>query len=182
MIIYLDMDGVLVDLMHGWLPYLNELTGRNLKEEDIDMWGLEKVYDLPFSKIRKPLHRKGFWEELPPYPGAVEFVETLDNMGHTVYIATAPFPSDVCMWGKKLWVEEHLPFLAPTRINILHDKHLLRGDMMVDDKPENLIQFKGNRILFHQPWNLNLTTGLMESCFTRVFGYSDILALLNVPY
>jgi 5'-nucleotidase len=180
--IFLDMDGVLVDLMHGWLPYLNEISGKNLTEKDVDMWGLEKVYDMPFSKIRKPLHREGFWEELPPYDGAVEFVEALDNAGHEVYIATAPFPSDVCMWGKKMWVENHLHFLAPSRLILAHDKFLLRGDMLVDDKPENLLQFRGGRILFNQPWNINLPTGLMESWFTRVSGYSDILALTGIPY
>ena len=52
--IYLDMDGVLADLMHGWMPYLNRLTGKNLKVEDVDMWGLEKVYGVSFAKIRKP--------------------------------------------------------------------------------------------------------------------------------
>lgn len=180
--IFIDMDGVLVDLMHGWLPYLNELTGRNLKAEDVNMWGLEEVYNIPFSKIRKPLHRPGFWEELPPYPGAPFFVEELENMGHTVYIATAPFPSDVCMWGKKMWVENHLPFLPPSRLCILHDKHLLDGDMLIDDKPENLTAFSGMRVLFNQPWNKTLNTGILESWFIRVTTYSDVLAMLGLEY
>lgn len=180
--IYLDMDGVLVDLMHGWLPWLNEKSGLDLTSADVDMWGLEKVYPLPFSTIRRPLHKKGFWEGLPPYEGAVSFVQVLDAMGHEVYLATAPFPSDVCMWGKKTWFEHHLDFLPPSRLIIVHDKHVLRGDMLVDDKPENLLQFRGDRVLFNQPWNLNLTTGIMESWFTRVYGYSDILALLGKSY
>ena len=182
MIIYLDMDGVLVNLMHGWLPYLNELTGKNLVVEDLDMWGLENVYDLPFSKIRKPLHREGFWENLPPYDGAVEFVQTLDDMGHTVYIATAPFPSSVCAWGKKQWFEEHLYFLSHTRLILIHDKHRLAGDMMVDDKPENLLAFNGKGVIFNQPWNQDLNTGLLESWFIRVNTYSDILAMLGQEY
>jgi 5'(3')-deoxyribonucleotidase len=180
--IYLDMDGVLVDLLAGWLPYLNEITGKNLEQEDVNMWGLEDVYGIPFSKIRKPLHRPGFWEDLPPYTGAAFFVETLEEMGHDVYIATTPFPSDNCAWGKKMWVEKHLPFLAPTRIVLIHDKHLLRGDMLVDDKPENLVAFQGHRVLFNQPWNQSLKTGIIEQWFTRVSTYSDILATLGLQY
>jgi 5'(3')-deoxyribonucleotidase len=180
--IYLDMDGVLADLTSGWIPYLNEMSGKNLTVNEVDMWGIEKVYDIPFSEARKPLHQPGFWEGLPAYPGVSEFVETLDNMGHEVYIATSPFPSSVCAWGKKMWVKEHLPFLAPSRVILIHDKHLLRGDMLVDDKPENLVAFQGHRMLFNQPWNQTLNTGIMESWFTRVTTYSDILALLGMQY
>jgi 5'(3')-deoxyribonucleotidase len=175
--IFLDMDGVIVDLMAGWMPYLNLTTGKDLKVEDVNMWGLEKVYGIPFSKIRKPLHRASFWEDLPPYPGAVEFVRELHNSGHEVYISTAPFPSDKCMWGKKMWVEDHLPFLPASRLCILHDKHLLQGDMMVDDKPENLAKFEGLRVIFSQPWNLKLNPGMMESWFWRVGNYTQILML-----
>jgi 5'(3')-deoxyribonucleotidase len=181
-IIYLDMDGVLVDLTNGWLPYLNEVSGKNIAPEDVDMWGIEKVFDIPFSKARKPLHRPGFWEDLPPYPKAVEFVETLDMMGHMVYIATTPFPSEVCAWGKKQWCENHLPFLAPNRLILIHDKFRLHGDMLVDDKPENLVPFRGTRVLFNQPWNKTLTTGLLEQWFIRVSTYSDILAMLGQEY
>jgi 5'(3')-deoxyribonucleotidase len=180
--IFLDMDGVLADLLASWLPYLNEITGKNLEDKDVNMWGLEDVYDIPFSKIRKPLHRPGFWEGLPPYPGAADFVETLDGMGHDVYIATTPFPSDVCAWGKKMWLEEHMPFLPYSRLILIHDKHLLQGDMLVDDKPENLVAFRGHRVLFNRPWNKTLNTGIMESWLTRVSTYSDILALLGLQY
>jgi len=175
--IYLDMDGVLADLMAGWMPYLNEVSGRNLAVEDVDMWGIEHVYGIPFSKARKPLHREGFWEGLPPYPGAVAFVKRLDQLGHMVYIATAPFPSDKCMWGKKMWFENHLRFLPPSRLIILHDKHLLRGDMLVDDKPENLTKFPGLRVLFNQPWNRTLNKGLMESWYIRVSSFKEVVSI-----
>jgi 5'(3')-deoxyribonucleotidase len=180
--IYLDMDGVLVDLMAGWMPYLNEVSGKDVKIEDVNMWGIESVYDIPFVVARKPLDEPGFWEGLPPYHGAVNFVETLEEMGHDVYIASTPFPSWVCMWGKRMWVEEHLTFLPPTRLCLIHDKHLLRGDMLVDDKPENLVAFQGLRVLFNQPWNQNLSTGIIEAWFTRVSTYSDILATLGLQY
>lgn len=180
--LFIDMDGVLVDLMAGWMPYLNEVTGKDIKVEDINVWGVEDVWSIPFSKARKPLHGPSFWEDLSPYPGAVDFVETLDAMGHTVYIASSPFPSDNCAWGKKMWLEDHMPFLPYNRLVLIHDKQLLRGDMLIDDKPENLVAFKGHRVLFNQPWNANLTTGILEQWFTRVSTYSDILAMLGLQY
>jgi 5'(3')-deoxyribonucleotidase len=175
--IYLDMDGVIVDLMGHWLPWLNTHTDKNLTVEDIHMWGIEKVYEIPFSKARKPLHRPQFWEDLLPYPDAIEFVKELHDRGHEVYLSTAPFPSDNCMWGKKVWMEDHLPFLPSSRLCILQDKFLLRGDMMVDDKPENLIKFEGLRVLFSQPWNQKLNLGVMASWFWRVGNYNQIILL-----
>lgn len=176
--VYFDMDGVLADLLHGWLPYLNEITGKNLTHADVDMWGLEKVYGIPFSKIRKPLHKPGFWENLPPYPGAIEYVLNLHSRGYQIYIATTPFPSDNCAWEKKLWFEQHLPFLAPTRLILIHDKHLLWGDALIDDKPENLVGFMGKRILMNQPWNVKLNDGLKEHMFLRVNTWRDITVTL----
>lgn len=180
--IYVDMDGVIVNLMHGWLPALNEMTGRDVTVEDVYMWGLEHVYDIPFNKLRKPLHKPGFWVNLPPYKDAINFIETLENMGHQVYIATAPFPSENCAHEKKAWFEINLPFLPHNRLILIHDKHLLKGAMLVDDKPQNLTRFDGMRVLFDQPWNRQLTTGLLEAWYIRVSTFSDILALLGVEY
>jgi 5'(3')-deoxyribonucleotidase len=81
-----------------------------------------------------------------------------------------------------MWLEEHMPFLPYSRLILIHDKHLLQGDMLVDDKPENLVAFRGHRVLFNRPWNKTLNTGIMESWLTRVSTYSDILALLGLQY
>jgi 5'(3')-deoxyribonucleotidase len=175
--IYLDMDGVIVDLMSGWMPYLNTITAKNLKVEDVNMWGVETVWGVPFSKASKPLHRPQFWQDLLPYPGAVEFVRELHDKGHQVYMATQPFPSENCMWGKKEWIENHLPFLPPNRLIIIEDKYLLRGDMLVDDKPENLFRFEGLRVLFSQPWNQKLKSNMLASWFWRVGNYNQIIML-----
>lgn len=176
--VYFDMDGVLVDLMAGWMPYLNEVTGKNLTYKDVDMWGIEEVYGIPFSEAQIPLHQPGFWESLPPYPGAVEYVLSLHSRGYQIYIATTPFPSDNCAWEKKLWVEEHLPFLHYSRLVLVHDKHILQGDALIDDKPENLDGFMGKRILFNQPWNVNLNGKLKEHMFLRVDTWRDITVRL----
>lgn len=180
--VFLDMDGVLVDLLADWLPYLNEITGKNLEYGDINMYGLESVYGIPFSKIRKPLHKPGFWENLPMYPGADEFVAKLVKYGHEVYIATTPFPAELCCWGKKQWVKKNLPFIPLDRVIFIHDKHLLRGDAMVDDKPQNMVGFPGMRILFDQPWNqpANLKKdGLKWYYFQRAFNFDEVFCMLD---
>lgn len=179
--LYFDLDGVLVDLMAGWLPYLNEITGKDLTAKDVNMWGLENVYGIPFSKIRKPLHRPGFWENLPPYPGGVATVKVLHRLGYEVYIATAPFPSENCMWEKRLWVEKHLPFLDPANIIIIPKKHLLDGDnaALVDDKPENLSKFGGLKILWDQPWNKELPEGHLEWWYKRIESWDRLLELIT---
>lgn len=181
--IYIDMDETIVNLVDPWLEIIGTKLGdgSNFTREDINVYDVDKVIPPPRSSIYEPFHCPGFWEKLPPLPGAVEFVRELHNYGHDVYIASTPFRSDNCAWEKRLWIEEHLPFLDPEHnLILIRYKHLLRGHVIIDDKPKAIYRFSGTRILVDRPWNRNLRDiGMCEYWFYRAQHWSDIKELIR---
>ena len=109
--IYVDMDGVLVD-------FPTALDKRGLSRDTKD-----------------PELIPGLFAEMDPIPGSLEAFRELVRRGHDVYIlSTAPWGNETA-WGDKCgWVKKHLGDVASKRLILSHHKHLLMGDVLVDDR------------------------------------------------
>lgn len=82
------------------------------------------------------------------YNGAQSFTEHLSMEGHEVVFCTAPWRG-MCHWVEARYgLLEH--FLGRQRYSIVftHDKHLVDGDWLIDDKWENLAKTPERGILF----------------------------------
>lgn len=153
MVVYLDMDGVLVDLVGEWLRRYREDSGEDVYPHNITAWGIDKFVACG-KDIFKYLNEPGIWFAARPYLGAVEAVQQMMSDGHEVYIATRPWETNnLCYAEKVAWVDRWLPELGRSRVIMLANKGLLRGDVLVDDKPEYIQEFRGRGILFRRPWN-----------------------------
>jgi 5'(3')-deoxyribonucleotidase len=122
--IFVDMDGVLVDF--DAFRKKMELTGEEVK--------------------RMP----GAYIAMEPIPGALEGVRSLIGMGHDVWIATKPPTGVPVAYAEKVaWILKHLPELK-RKIILTHDKSLLCGDVLIDDRPHkaNASKFTGRLIEF----------------------------------
>jgi 5'-nucleotidase len=76
--------------------------------------------------------------------------------GGDVYICTSPLSQyRNCVLEKYEWVEEHLGSDFTKRIILTWDKTLVRGDVLVDDKPDiqGLVMPQWRHILYDQPYN-----------------------------
>jgi 5'(3')-deoxyribonucleotidase len=144
--IYVDLDGVLADFC-------------KLKKE-LDLTG-EQMKVLP-----------GIYLNLEPIPNAIEGVRRLIGMGHDVWIATKP-PTGVphAYADKVAWILKWLPELK-RKIVITHDKSLLRGDILIDDRPHkaNADKFEGTIIHFSAKldWNAIRQLGIIEDAAYRI--------------
>ena len=109
--IYVDMDNTLVD-------FRSALRKRGLPET---MDNADEI--------------EGLFADMDPLPGALEAYRALVDRGHDVYIlSTAPW-GNPSAWSDKLqWVKEHLGLIAHKRLILTHHKHLLRGDLLIDDR------------------------------------------------
>ena len=161
--IFVDQDNTLADL-------------NSAIEERLSKWGYtydhsrgtwditEWIHGLSKAKAKEVVNRiftdDGIWEGLQPIPGALSTVKKLHRMGHKIYVVTAPwFSHPTCMWEKTQWVRKHMRWLDLTRIILAHDKHLLRGDLIIDDKAEHVQDFVGRGILISYPYNQDAELG-----------------------
>lgn len=129
--IYIDLDGVIVDIE----KYINQ----TYSPEYIKQHGIGKIIDM---------HPKIFYAS-PPMPGAVSAFRELAQK-HEVYIlSTAPWDNPESWKAKRIWVEEHLGSEAYKRLILSHNKGLLRGDYLIDDRKVNgVAEFEGTHIHF----------------------------------
>lgn len=138
MLILLDQDNVLADFESGFRRHW-----RNRFGEDAPIEGKEHLF---YIRDRLPEHLQayaaelygtvGFFESLPPVSGAVEAARALLAAGHDVRICTAPVNQYRYCAGEKIaWVEQHLGTEWTRRVIIAKDKTWVRGDILIDDKP-----------------------------------------------
>jgi 5'-nucleotidase len=128
-ILYIDLDGVVVDLegnavkRHGAdaINHLGKLTS-------VD----KHLFDTP-----------------EPVSGAIEAVTLLMKEYDVFFLSTAPW-SNVNAWSaKRVWVQKHFGKLGHKRLILSHRKDLLMGDYLIDDRPNNgAAEFKGQWLQF----------------------------------
>lgn len=127
-IVYVDMDNVLVDFPWG----IDQLTEEVKKEYEDD---LDEV--------------PGFFADLPPIDGAIDGFHQLSQQYDTYILSTAPWRNPSAWIDKLLWVQEHLPEVGRKRLILSHNKHLNKGDYLIDDRTANGAgEFGGEHIHF----------------------------------
>jgi 5'-nucleotidase len=137
--VLIDLDSIIVDLWAEWCPRYNRRTGDTLTMEKITDWGVSaaKHRGALFGVLKDP----GFFASLRPFPGALEGVKAISDLGHRVVIVTAG--RKYALHDKAEWVEKHLPWLdGETSLVLAWAKELVRGDVLFDDGPHNVEAYR----------------------------------------
>lgn len=102
---------------------------------------------------------KGFFRNLQPIPGSIEALHEMEKY-YDVRLCTSPLLGNPYCTNEKLaWVHEHLGREWQKRTIIAPDKTLVRGDILIDDRP----QVDGadtpawEHIIYDQPYNRHVT-------------------------
>ena len=134
-ILYIDMDGVLVDF--------------DSKSKEISADILEK-HRGDICNIR------GVFLEMVPMPGAIDAFKKLSEKFDTYILTTAPWDNHFA-WSEKLeWVKKYIGNVAEKRLIITCHKNLNKGDYLIDDMRRNGSErFEGELILFGSDEFLN---------------------------
>jgi len=128
-IIYFDMDGVLADF--------NKAVKERVTPELAVQYG-ENVDQIP-----------GIFNDLEPVPGAIYAFKELSQHYDCYILSTAPWGNPEAWMEKRLWVEKYLGEEGYKRLILTHNKHLNRGDYLIDDRYANgADRFEGEHILF----------------------------------
>src|SRR5690606_24071873 len=98
----------------------------------------------------------GFIRDLPPVAGAIEAYRELTALGMDVRICSSPLHQfENCVAEKYLWVHRHLGRAATDRLILTRDKTLVRGDLLIDDKPRitGAVRPSWRHIIYDAPYN-----------------------------
>lgn len=135
-VVLLDYDDVLFDFLGEVVAEYNKRMNTQLNVSDIKSWDLSEAGDIHvFMDI---IRDADLWHQMKEKGNAMHIVQRLINDGRwTVLICTACTTLEEYV-AKVKTIEEKLPGFDTSKIISCTDKHLIRGDVLIDDKIENL--------------------------------------------
>lgn len=137
--ILLDCDGVLADFSGYLLRTVNSDRGAEAVCQ-WDIFSLLAEWHGPEVEKRaiQCCNNAGFWEAQPVVPYAQEAVAWLRSLRHRIVVVTAPWYG--CRgWEsvRREWLEKYFE-VSKEEVIITANKELIRGDLLVDDRPKHL--------------------------------------------
>ncbi len=172
MILFVDMDEVIADTYGAHIDlYNSEFKGTLTKDSCAgnEVWHM--VPEAHQDSVRKHATRRGFFRALKPIAGSQEVLERLSSK-YEIYIASAAMQFPNSLEEKSEWLDEHFPFIPWQNRILCGHKHILKGDVLIDDRSYNLERFDGRSLQFTSPHNIN-TKG-----FERVNSWFEVAEAL----
>ncbi|MCR4965931.1 MAG: hypothetical protein K6A41_09785 [Bacteroidales bacterium] len=130
-ILYIDMDGTLVDFQSG-IDRLDEKT-RMLYNKHYDS-KTDTKYGAHYDDV------PGIFALMDPMPGAIKAVEELTKRYDLYILSTAPWNNPTAWCDKLNWVKRYFgggeDSVFYKRLILSHHKDLCRGSILIDDRPE----------------------------------------------
>jgi 5'(3')-deoxyribonucleotidase len=164
--VLLDIDGVIINYIDDLLSALR-FRGHNVRMPSY--WDLRDI-GVPQSEIDSVTGRRDFCTLLPLYPGAREFLAKL-RKDYRVIACTSPADRSPYWASERYHVLREIGF-AKRDIILCSDKAQIRGDVLIDDNPENVSAFDQDGrlgVLLDRPYNQGPCQGLramdLEHCY-----------------
>ncbi|WP_444665406.1 5' nucleotidase, NT5C type [Cellulomonas sp. CW35] len=159
LIVLVDMDGVVVDFAAGfwqrWADRWPHAPGREYA--DLSRFYVDDQVPADWRAAARDLVcEAGFFADLPAVDGAAAALHAMLEHAWDVRICTAPILANpTCTSDKLAWVEQHVGDGWSERVIVTKDKTLVRGDVLVDDRPTVLgaLEPTWRHVLFDATYN-----------------------------
>lgn len=181
--ILVDCDGVLSNFVEALSIALEPRMGRRFAPEEVTQWNIAAALGIPRDWVEAAMMGPWFVRNMKPMVGAQEAMQQIHKAGHELVCVTTPGPG----WGwineRENWLHQHFREEIGDRIIHTKHKHMVKGDVFIDDKPENVDAWmnehcdygKGHGILFDAPYNMHASC---RPC--RAIGWYGVLSRLRV--
>ena len=169
--ILVDLDGPVANLLDEWLRLYNIDYDDDLLPGQIKSWDMVPYVRESCGKLIYEYLDGDIYDGVKPVDGALDGIKKLRELGHrVVFVTSAPEGTGD---AKYAWLKRH-GFLDDGKVSEsyieAHDKSLVRGDILIDDRVENIVRFPGETILWDAPYNRDITHGF------RVKNWRDVLS------
>lgn len=146
--VLLDVDGVIADFRQLYVGCCNEVNSTAFTVEDTGTaWDFARTMGLSREQHKKTweaINRKGQAGKMTLLPGARAGVLALMSIAN-VYFVTMPVPSSpTWTYDRNAWLSACFRLNASDHVLYTSQKHLVRGDVFVDDKPEIVLNWLTN--------------------------------------
>jgi|TARA_Y100000310_G_scaffold25527_1_gene24412 5'(3')-deoxyribonucleotidase len=115
----------------------------------------DKVYDFVYKG-----HAWEIFSNADPYPFAIEMVSAVKKMGHRVQLVTANVGASMLPTAN--WITKN--DVVHDSIHFTHEKELVGGDILFDDKVDNLKDCPYWAVCVNRPWNQEWEGDRVFSC------------------
>ena len=156
-IVFLDMDGVLVNFREGIHEAFNKSYDYPTLSSKWKFW--DDWSDVSFAMVNAACTTE-FWTDLEWMHDGLNIIRIIWKKFNVnqIYLLTTPMPNLESASGKMIWVDNNLPIHFKHTIITQAPKCLLaRPDtLLIDDKNENVDGFReagGKALLVPRPWN-----------------------------
>ncbi len=172
-----DMDDTMEDLLPAWINILNRKSGTNVKPDEITDWHIPTFFPgLPKQEIFNVLDTEELWKDVRPKPDAQKYVKRLMDDGHRVLVVTtAGYKTIVPKVEHVLF--RYFPFFSWNDVIITADKHIILGDVLIDDGVHNLTGGKYQKILMDAPHNRGIDEKSIPA--VRVYNWEQTYGEVN---
>lgn len=175
--ILVDIDDVLNNFTGLWARLLDERYATGLGREDIREWEMTATYTmLTKEQIFGMTLEEDFYRGLRPVENAAPVLRRLIDDGHDVYIVS---DTDWRVVPVKMreFLFKYYPFLSWDRVILTAHKQLIRGDVLIDDAPKNLVGGDYAKLLWDAPYNRSFDAE--ANGMVRVYDWDGIYGILN---
>jgi 5'-nucleotidase len=167
--VLVDMDGVLADVYAQFIAFEYRSSGIKLNIDDL--YG--KTEADAFPSCYKSMRSEDFFRTAPVMTDSIEGLKYLNDKYKVLIVSSATeFPNSLN--EKQKWLNEYFPFISWEQMIFCGRKDSIKGNIMIDDHPKNLVTFEGKKLLFTQPHNMYI----QDKNYQRVSGWKDIMSLL----
>ena len=174
-----DFDGVLNNLPEAWTNYLNSVyydKNDESKTVELKYYDMCKNFpDISYSSIMWPLCSSEFWKTVGIEPGAKEAIEVLQSRQDVeVLIVTSTSPES---WTTKYecCFKRLFPDFPVDNIILTSRKDLINCNILIEDNPEFLRDFKGTKILIDKSYNKSVK----NDSFKHFNNHNDIVEFIK---
>lgn len=175
--IAVDFDETLFPTLSNVIEIYNKRYNDKLSLDNITTYNLyESLPSQVADRLLELFTDKEVYDNLKPYKGSVEALQTLSNNGYEIYIATATSSKNL-EWKEQL-LRRYFPFIPKENLIRIHNKKLLNVDVLVEDNLDTLTKTSADRICFDQPWNRSDSKDFAYS-INRAYCWGDIVDIIN---
>lgn len=185
--ILIDMDDTIENLGEAWVHLLNKKYGTEVNWLDIRKWDMQLSFPtLTEKQIYEVLNEESLWDTVTVKEGAAARIQELMEQGHEVFIVTSSWYTTIVPKVERC-LFKYLPFLSWHQVIVTSHKYLIKGDILVDDNPENFVNGDYFGILFNAPHNTDFDESSRDlvradnwdSVYIIIQSYQKLLELLS---